>query len=207
MVVRVRVPPERPMSSASPRRPHMRNVPPLHLRETRDQMTRTVDAVGQENMSAGLTFAAGHGRGWARFQTEMILLMRASGPMSDISNHRLLAPRAARLEIDVYGVATEAAKRVAAVCLAVRVAMRVGDACGIGRLSARFGARQDPSALVPDVRGTAGRRSPRGSRSSPPGSSRRRVPNADDAHNPYRSHYLLTSRSGRERSEPQANRR
>ncbi|ROQ72667.1 hypothetical protein EDD95_5264 [Streptomyces sp. CEV 2-1] len=96
LVVRVRVPPERPMSSASPRRPRMGNVPPLHPRETRDQMTRTVDAVGQETT----------GR-WHRAAT--------------------------RMEIDVYGAAPEAAKRVAAVCPAVRVAMRVGDAWGVGR--------------------------------------------------------------------------
>src|SRR5687768_16688976 len=57
VAVRVPVPPTRPMSSASPRCLHVGNVLLLRLREARDEMTRSVHAVAEENVSATLTVA------------------------------------------------------------------------------------------------------------------------------------------------------
>ena len=43
------------MTSASPRRLHVGNVPLPRLREARDEMTRSPHTVDQENVSATLT--------------------------------------------------------------------------------------------------------------------------------------------------------
>ena len=55
---RVRVPPTRPMSSAPPRRLHVGKVALPRLWVARDEMTRSVHTVAEENVSATLTVAA-----------------------------------------------------------------------------------------------------------------------------------------------------